>query len=146
MKNIFYLIKIIFSIKFLIKKENILILGNSKIIKTKKIGRYIDKHFNIIRINLPPKKEYYEYVGKRTYIQTINDEILFNRKNFNNLKFREFKINNKPINFFFTKEKINKLKNKNYLIVDPKKISKALLYIIKIFLLRNMKYLKTLKF
>ena len=74
MKNIFYLIKIIFSIKFLIKKENILILGNSKIIKTKKIGRYIDKHFNIIRINLPPKKEYYEYVGKRTYIQTINDD------------------------------------------------------------------------
>ena len=58
LKNLFYLIKVLFSIKFLVNKKNILILGNSKIIKTKKIGRYIDKNFNIIRINLPPRKNF----------------------------------------------------------------------------------------
>ena len=139
LKNLLYFVKIIFSIKFIIKKKNILILGNSKIIKSKKIGKYIDKNFNIVRINFPPRKEFYDYVGKNTYIQTVNDEILFNKKNYNNLKFKEFRINNKQIYFFFTKKKINNLKISNYLVIDPKKISKVLLCIVKIFLLRNNK-------
>ena len=140
LKDLLYLIKIIFSIKIKIKKNKILILGNSKIIKTKKIGKYLDKNFNIVRINLPPRKKFYNFIGKNTYIQTVNNEILFNKKNYNNLRFKEFKINNKQIYFFFTKKnKINKLKTKNYLIIDPKKISKALLFFVNIYFFNSNK-------
>lgn len=99
--------------------SEITIVGSSKIILKKKIGKKIDKSNFVVRFNFANTKDFIDYTGSKTSLMVINNHVYSSlKKNLNKIdEFKNFlvispnEINkfNSSLEFFFFEKRINQL-------------------------------------
>tara|TARA_Y100000591_G_C21724370_1_gene640534 strand:- start:161 stop:772 length:612 start_codon:yes stop_codon:yes gene_type:complete len=99
--------------------SEITIVGSSKIILKKKIGKEIDKSNFVVRFNFANTNDFIDYTGSKTSLMVINNHVYSSlKKNLNKIdEFKNFlvispnEINkfNSSLEFFFFEKRINQL-------------------------------------
>lgn len=99
--------------------SEITIVGSSKIILKKKIGKKIDKSNFVVRFNFANTNDFIDYTGSKTSLMVINNHVYSSlKKNLNKIdEFKNFlvispnEINkfNSSLEFFFFEKRINQL-------------------------------------
>lgn len=121
--SIYEFIRISFFFSNFIKKKTVAVVGNSKNLINNKLGKRIDHFSIVIRFNLSKINRYKKYVGSKTTINVINENVFLNRKvRYKKINYKKI-YKDKKILFIIiiSKNELNKIYRDKLEIIFPKK-------------------------
>jgi len=121
--SIYEFIRISFFFSNFIKKRTVAVVGNSKNLINNKLGKRIDHFSIVIRFNLSKINRYKKYVGSKTTIHVINENVFLNRKvRYKKINYKKI-YKDKKILFIIiiSKNELNKIYSNKLETIFPKK-------------------------
>jgi hypothetical protein len=121
--SIYEFIRVSFFFLNFIKNRPVAVVGNSKNLTDNKQGRRIDKFSNVIRFNSPKINGYKNYIGSKTTVHVINDNVFLKKKiRYKKINYRKIYKDNKTLFIIIiSKHELNKIYRDNLEIIFPKK-------------------------
>jgi len=106
-----------------IKNRPVAVVGNSKNLTDNKQGTRIDRFSNVIRFNSPKINGYKNYIGSKTTMHVINDNVFLKKKiRYKKINYRKIYKDNKTLFIIIVfKNELNKIHKDKLEIIFPKK-------------------------